>query len=108
MKHLKSFEEVDWSSQETGEDDSWKLGSYILASIDDFSEEAKRELDLSEDTKEVYGQVTKWRNDGEFPFEVVISNGHKINFTQDEILKYLTPEEIEQYKMELEASKYNL
>jgi len=51
VKYLKTFEEVDWDSEETGVDDSWKLGSYVLVDIKNFQ---------SKGENLVYAQITKW------------------------------------------------
>jgi len=99
MKHLKEY--VDWSSQETGFDDSWKLGSYVLVDVKNFTDIVKGE-------NLVYGQITKWRTDDDYPFQILLSNGLNADLESDEIIRYLNKEEIEQYKMELETNKYNL
>lgn len=106
MKHLREY--VDWDSQETGADDSWKLGSYVLIDIKDFTESNRRYLDIPPKSDSIYGHITKWRNDEEFPFEITLSNNKTIEVTIEEIKRYLTEEEIEKYKMDLESNKYNL
>jgi hypothetical protein len=102
---FKIFEEVDWDSIETGADDSWELGSYVLVSLEDVNEPILHGLPLTDTAP---ARVIKWRDDENFPFMVMFSNGRDFGATKDEILRYLTPEEIEQYKIDLESDKYNL
>ena len=104
MKYLKKYEDVNWDSQETGSDDSWKLGSYVLISDDSI----KNNTELDSLPKPPFGRVVKWRVDEEFPFDVKFVNGHIYQFAESEIKRYLTDEEIKQFKLEKETNKYNL
>ena len=106
MKYLKEY--VDWDSKETGVSDNWALGSYVLVTVENFTKNGKKANNIKEETEMIYGQITKWLDIDEFPFEVTISNGDKMGFADSEIIRYLTKEEIEQYELEVNAKKYNL
>jgi len=99
MKYLKLFENISNC-------DHWELGSYVLVDLLDFNDPESQGLPK---TRFVFGQITKWLiADIVKNFEVTIENGVKIRFQNNKIIRYLTPDEIEQYKIKLETNKYNL
>jgi len=98
MKHLKMFEVVDEDTHR------WKVDDYILVSLEIISQPEKYDLPL---TKTTFGQIIECYEE-EFPYKITLSNGIDLYFQDDEIIRYLTPREIEQFKMGLEVRKYNL
>lgn len=111
LKKKKSIEysyddpDVDFDSLETGSDDDWKLGSYVLVTLKNIVLPPK---EIPKNEKSIMGRITKWRTDEEFPYEVTFSSGFKFEFNGDEIIRYLNNDEIEKYKLELKSSKFNL
>ena len=95
MKYLKYFESKK----------IYKLNSYVLVNLEDINDPESHGLPT---TKYTSGQISKCIDDDNFPYEVTITNGKKFQFHENEVVRYLTPEEIKKYKLESQTLKYNI
>jgi len=99
MKYLKVFEM--WESE----------NEYVLVNIEDLTYNVKRELPKDGPTTSIfknmaYGQVVAV--DGADNPIILFSNGFECLIAKEDVVDNMTPEEIEQFKVEIETNKYNL
>lgn len=90
MKHIKLFEELS--------EDSVGVGDYIEADKRYFTNKQTR-----------VGKIAR----SEFSmdrlmYNIILNTGQDMWITQEMVIRKLTPEEIDQYEIDLKSNKYNL
>jgi hypothetical protein len=116
MKYIKKYEDLN----------NYDVGDYVLLDLDkidthndylraEYAATAAIELihDLDDDLPEYpYGRIVEYIPTNEYQYEVEVypgkKNGEYNNIKNDEIIRSLTQQEIEEFKMLKHTKKYNL
>jgi len=104
MKHIKTFENLV---------KTYNVGDYVLVTLEHINIEGKgleirNKLPTPESDDCLPGVIIEKYDGDNFPYAIKFSNSYIYYIDTDEVLRHLTPEEIEQYKISLETNKYNL
>ena len=104
MKYIKTYEEIELK---------YKDDDYILVDVDKiFKDTGNLKSDLGQEPAKIIkidiNLTTLDYHFRVFPFLVQFSNGNYFNINYDEIIRDLTPEEIEDYETTLASKKFNL
>jgi len=102
MKHLKTYEENEpyWS-------DSLIIGDYVLVDLSDVDYDYAIKNNVPIDDRQQPAEIREII-DEEYGFRCIFKTGREFGVAENEIIRKLTPEEIEDYKITKTATKYNL
>lgn len=100
MKYIKKFEKIDKINQ-------YEDGDYILLDID----EIRKNNDITSSHYEPIDNMAYIYHSGEQMYAIEFYNGKDLEFNyieENEIIRELTPEEIEEFKLKKATHKYGL
>ena len=100
MKYIKTYEELEYK---------YKIGDYVLLDIDAIVGKNifNNNLDPKDIPKEDKGEISLINKDLFYEYTVKLFND-ECGVDNDEIIRKLTPEEIEEYEIKKASLKYNL
>jgi len=99
MKFIKKFEMYD-------EEQKYNVGDYILIDIDKINIYNKRHG--YNDPDDDLAIIIIYDTHEELPYTIKFYNKSQYSIREDEIVRLLTPDEIEQFKIKRDIKKYNL
>ena len=109
MKHLKKYESIDEFIDEL----IYKPGDYILLNIPKIKKNIEDYHSFNnisiKNIPSNKAKITKIINNDVYPYKIIFDTTNKsTSIEQDEIIRKLTPEEINDFKFKKNADKYNL
>jgi len=95
MKYLKYFE------------NNYEVGDFVIIDLNKISGNSPA-MSIASDNDYMKAKIIKINNKQEYPYNIQYDGERRLTVDKNEILRKLTPEEIEEYKIEIQAKKYNL
>ena len=100
MKYIKPFDIIN----------KYKIGDYILIDLTQLEHDQVHLIKTGEKLPEDYGMtiISDFDESEVYPYSVTFYTGEEDFIKDDEIIRKLTPSEIEKFKTKIEANKYNI
>lgn len=102
MKYLKRFENTS---------NKYKVGDYVLFDLEKFMKwcNSNNTVDRGDITEHNLGKIVEYNEkEPDYPYHIEFSDGKIEQTNMSELIRFLTPNEIEEYESMKSANKYNL